>query len=656
MAEEEEKPESEVLKSIKDKLAELEDMQLVNKLDIINVKNELDRASLTGGPSETSEKLEELSRLVEKSEKLKTAEKLVEELQELKSELGKGAPAGTGSMNLDPLRREIEDLRSKVAELQRTRASASGKKVEAPELQELRERTGRLEGRMKELSEMKGRIPQTEKVPSGIPKNILDRMGDIEKLSSRIESLRSQLEMQKTMISGLEKKGAPVPGPVPKELEERLNRLESGVSEMSVRHEPELPDDIVYRVKMLEEAVGDEKPRTVIAKPAKALLDRLDRLEGNMKELEAIKSRAAGKKEKAPDVEEVKSMLESIKTQVMQQGNELLDLKSLKGADSFMKIDEMREQLDKIKSHISEIEGSALKAGMAPDALEELRHLKGQFPVEEFHELKKRMNAIEQKLERLGSLAKGLKPIELPDGNFRAGGGASKQHEARIQELEKLVGEGVSGKRFKALEKRMDEMREWLPEYIANDIEHRIDDFRKVLQTKVSEVSDLKEEIIEHTIEQLLAQPGHVSKILGEKIKKQNDEIQQRLARLENIVRPSDAKLTTLLRDLDEAKRELEKEKQVLKEMQEKNRMDVESIVIDLKALNTKLSSLERTSREGGAALSVGVLRDIEILKTKADWLESTIHKFDLSEIHQKIDELEERVYSSRNYSPHVIE
>ena len=49
-------------------------------------------------------------------------------------------------------------------------------------------------------------------------------------------------------------------------------------------------------------------------------------------------------------------------------------------------------------------------------------------------------------------------------------------------------------------------------------------------------------------------------------------------------------------------------------------------------------------------------MRDIEILKTKADWLESTVNKFDLREIHEKIEELEEKLKSHRGYSPIVLE
>lgn len=676
MTEESEKPESDVLKAIHDKLMELEDLQLVNKLDIINMKNELDKASLTGGPShETTEQAEELARLIEKSDNLKKGEKLVKELEELKSTLGKGRllDAGKARANLDAITGEIGILKEKVSGLERKRGVAPSGKIDDTGLDELRKRITKLESAKpeepdleaptktrKDVAEIKKTLSDLGKFPkAGIPKNIIDRISDIENISSDIESLRSQLDKQETIVSSLEKKGVPVPGPIPKELEERLNRLESGAGE---RHEGDVPEDMMDRVKMLEAAVAEDegKPKTVIAKPAKALLDRLGKLEEHMTTLDAIKDRVgkadSEKRGKPGNVEELKNMLENIKATMLDQGKEILDLKSVeKGTQNLIDLDEMKNELDSIKSQMSVIEEKAVKVGMAPDALEELRRLKGEFPVEEYHELKKRMTAIEQELDKLAKLAGGLKPIELPKEGAH-GLGPSKALAEKVKELEKLVGEGVSGKRFKSLEKRLEEMREWLPEYIANDIDHRIDDFRKELNTKVQEVNELKEEMIEHTIEQLLAQPGHVSKLLGDRIKKQLDGLEEKVNKLDNIVKPSGAKLTTLLRDFDEAKREMEKEKDVLKNMQENNKNETESLSIELKALNTRIDSFDKSVKGMESVGISDVMRDLEILKTKADWLESTIHKLDLTQIYQRMDEIEEMMHSQRGYSPHVIE
>ncbi len=676
MAEENEKQESDVLKAIHDKLTELEDLQLVNKLDIINVKNELDRTSLTGGAShETNEQSEELA---EKSENLQKAEKLVKELEELKSAFKKGKlpDAGKSSVNLDAVTGEIEALKEKVGGLEKRRGVTPSGKIPDASLDEMRKRIDRLESAKPsesktampadlrdDVAEIKEKISGLEKLPKmeGTPANVLEKISEIEEISSDIESLRSQLDEQKTLLSSLEKR-KPSAGAVPNDLEEKINRMEeeiSGLEKDKTASQPGVPHDISDRIKMLEAAVADEtgRPHVVEAKPAKALLDRISRLEDKISALDGSKGKAgettvAGNA--SPDgIEEVKNMLENIKASLMDQGNEIADLKSVKkGTQNLIDMDAMKGELDSIKSQISVIEENAVKSGMAPDALEELRNLKGQFPIEEYHDLKKRMTAIEGELEELGKLAGGLKPIELPkEGD--SGMGPSKALENKVREIEKLVGEGVSGKRFKDLEKRQEEMREWLPEYIANDIDHRIDEFRTELKNKVQEVNELKEDMIEQTIEQLLAQPGHVSKLLGEKFKKQLDEMQQKLSKMENDVKPSGAKLTTLLRDFDESKRDIEKEKEALKGMQENNRKEMESLAIELRALNTRIDSFDKS---GKGTENVGVTRDMEILKTKTDWLESTIHKLDLNQIYQKIDELEQMMHSHRGYSPQVIE
>ncbi|MCK4714519.1 MAG: hypothetical protein KAT35_03015, partial [Candidatus Aenigmarchaeota archaeon] len=75
-----------------------------------------------------------------------------------------------------------------------------------------------------------------------------------------------------------------------------------------------------------------------------------------------------------------------------------------------------------------------------------------------------------------------------------------------------------------------------------------------------------------------------------------------------------------------------------------------------LKALNTRIDSFDKSVKGMESVGISDVMRDLEILKTKADWLESTIHKLDLTQIYQRMDEIEEMMHSQRGYSPHVIE
>ncbi len=72
----------EKLNTVSSKLAELEDLQLVNKLDIINLKNEIEKLRLTVSvPSpEALERINELGRIVENVEVFKKLKKLAENI------------------------------------------------------------------------------------------------------------------------------------------------------------------------------------------------------------------------------------------------------------------------------------------------------------------------------------------------------------------------------------------------------------------------------------------------------------------------------------------------------------------------------------------------------------------------------------------------
>lgn len=628
MAEEQEKPE--LLKAVYDKLAELEDLQLVNKLDIINMKNELDKASLTGGPSpELADKLAELAKIAEKSENIKKAGELVEQLQKLKEELTGKAPADSSAAQarLDTIASEIQKLKGKISSLEKRPAASPPRKGGGLEdmvkrikkLETIRPHEADLEvppDIRNELTELRKKVDAIGNLPKSVPKNILERMKDIGSLSSEIERLRRELDAQKSAMKSIK--------------------------------QPAEPDEIKERIEMLEAAVGSGKKQAEAHVP-KGLDKKIERLE---KRLEKLQERQ--EKKESGSVDEAKSMLESLKTQVMEQGKELLDIKADKsGTQNLEDIDNMRLDLEEMKARIGEIEEKAARIGVAPDALEEMRKFKGEFPLEEFHELKKKVDALEKKNEELKVLASGLKPIDVPSSG-KGDSSRFKEMENRIRSLERLVGDGMNEERFKTLEKKLEEMREWLPEYISTDVKHKLDDFRKEVEEKLKELDDVKTDVVQNTIDQLLAQPQNVSRLLGEKLQKQVTDLQDKVKQIDSVVRPSEAKLTTVLRDLDEAKRQLEKEREALRDMEKKNAKDIEELSIELKALNSRLDS------HSGAPVKAqdlsGIIRDIEILKTKADWLESTVHKFDLKQVHEKIEELEDRLSEHRTQTPLVIE
>ncbi len=591
---EEPTPQSDVVKAINDRLAELEDLQLVNKLDIINVKNELDKASLSGGPSsDDMDKVGELRELVEKSDKLKKAEKLADDLEAMRDQLEGAKRADTGK-----LKNQIEDITAEMAKI-RERMSAmdkapaqKGGKVPSGELSEIKERISKLEtakpGEIdlevpeeirEEISRINEKIAGLEKPASGAPaapKEILDKIGVIDEISSRIEQMSSSLQDQGTRLSGLETSMTKAPA-------------KGGKGAAAT-------DLLVSRIDLLEKKITEISK----AKPAPA------------------------KAQKAPQAP----------------------------ADD-SKLDELSKDLMMIKQRVDTIEASK-PSGVSKADIEKL---KASVPSADMSAVRGRMDKLETDLSKLAKLAMALKPIELPATEARAG--VPKELQAKIKELESAIGSGVGEERFRTLEKRMDEMRQWLPEYIETNVKKKLEDLSRGVSEKVVEVERLKEEMVSSTIEQLLAQPATVNKMLGEKLQKRIDDMEGKVKEMGTFVKPSDAKLTSLLKEIEDMRKDMDELRKVMKATRSVSGEELEDMGIELKALNTRIISLESSTRGIETSGVSGVMRDLEILKTKADWLESTIHKLDLDKIHAKIDELENtsRMNSqSSGMAPIIIE
>ncbi|MFH0956557.1 MAG: hypothetical protein V1813_01700 [Candidatus Aenigmatarchaeota archaeon] len=558
-----------VIKAISDKLAELEDLQLVNKLDIINVKNELDKSSLSGGPSVGDmEKISELRELVSKSDKLRKSERIASEIEEMKAQFDKIKKLDSAGLRHDfeSLSKEFEELKGRVSSTEKKGAREKGAKLASPDLEELRQRIGKLESAhpsdidleipeeiREELSKIRGKVSALEKSK---PSASADRMEKVDELSGRIASLIKAIEEQRERITGLE---SSLSAPAPAGKKGKALKVAS------------VPPVIVGRLDRLEKAIAGMRP-------------------------------AAGKA----------------------------------SAGAQEKIAPLKDELSALKSKVEGLEKKSLKIPV-PATAKASAGAQGQG----LSEMRERMERIEKGLENASKLAMNLRPIEMPASQGVPK--ASRELELKIKDLEKMVGSGVGEVRFRAVEKKIDDIREWLPEYIDNKVEKKLSDIDHKVGGKVKEMESLKKEMIDSTIEQMLAQPSTVGKMLGEKIRKQVGDMQEKLKKFDSIVKPSDAKLTSLLRDIADTQKEIGRMREDMKGFKSVGRDELQDMGIEIKALATRLNSVHATaSAKGGESSDVSsVLRDLEILKTKSDWLESTVHKLDLEKIYAKIDELE---------------
>ena len=79
------------MKSIRDELEEIKDLQLVSKLDIINLKNEIDQLKFTvlSLPPDADKKINELVDLSNKIENIKNLKAILDDINNLKSRIQK---------------------------------------------------------------------------------------------------------------------------------------------------------------------------------------------------------------------------------------------------------------------------------------------------------------------------------------------------------------------------------------------------------------------------------------------------------------------------------------------------------------------------------------------------------------------------------------
>ena len=176
-----------IMKTIRDKLAELEDLQLVNKLDIINMKNEVDKLSLTSasGP-ETAEKLSQLKELAEKADTFKKVAKadmdaVRAKRAELESARMPAAPAGKGAppKEVEETRKKMDELEKRISGMPAAKPGEAGGK----EIEKLWQKMGELE--------KKG--PSTAPTaPSGVPEDISREINAINKKLSELERAKPQ--------------------------------------------------------------------------------------------------------------------------------------------------------------------------------------------------------------------------------------------------------------------------------------------------------------------------------------------------------------------------------------------------------------------------------------------------------------------------------
>ncbi|MBN2330958.1 MAG: hypothetical protein JXC85_04015 [Candidatus Aenigmarchaeota archaeon] len=588
------------------------------------------------------------------------------DIESLKASLqaGKGAPAAGVPARV---RSDLAALDARVAKLESgpARAPASQAPKLSADIQAKLKRVEELSADIRSIKAMvaspaaKGRGKAAGKSPPAMPSDLLKRIRAIEASLVKLDMLKPGMKETKAAVLKLERQVARLaqkePGPSVEEVESMLENVRSSMTEQG-KEILDLHEQESKRVEKQAKKIGMiEKKLSEAAFEDKANAGELDEIRAELQVMKA--TIPAG----LPEPEKLRSLLgefAAIRSRLDDLEKAAGERGSATGGSE--RLDSLADDIGVLKTKVEGMERTVAGAGLAPEAMEELRGLKGQFPIEEFATMKDRMSELEEKLAKTSKLAAGLKPIELPDMAGQRGGKASPALEKKVEGLEKIIGEGVTPARLRELETRLEEMKSRLPAEIGRGTDAKLDELREQMESKLHELADVKKAIVESSIDELLAQPANLGKLIDKKLLDDVRDLKKAVEKLSGRSAYPDSKLASILKESDDRERELEKLKAKVKDLEETAGRGFEEFETELKAMTSKLGSVHGSVKGMEEAGTAGVMRDLEILKTKAEWLESTVQKFDLKPIYEKIEELETRLSASGRgeggYAPIVIE
>ena len=387
---------AEYLKNIEDAVSSIKDMQNVLELDVINLKNEIEKMKLISSspiPPEIQKNIVELEHIAKDADMFKKWQKTVDEVKFLRERVmgmkGGRPSAQVPSDEIQELKKQISDLRAKVL------LKPGAKPPEADDLKRAIEENSRVINSLK------------ESIPSGkISSPALNRLKDI------VDENRKSIENLKLIIdSRHHTEIIPKAGEIRKVIEENRKvseEVKKGIKKIASGDSSTLNARVTELIEMVEgnkKAIEDLKVRVIKAE-SKAGAGLPERMEDEIEELRGLLFSKLG---------ELNVKTGKIKTD---------ELKKM--------IIENREAMEKLKERVY-----AQKTD------------KSEFPLP----LKDRLEALEKKLENLAKIidkTKGMKPIKVPEGMELGGEKPSAAIKKRIDTMKTKLDDLL--KRTKTLE------------------------------------------------------------------------------------------------------------------------------------------------------------------------------------------------------------
>ena len=405
-------------KDIMDKLSSIEDLQNLTQLDVINLKNEIEKIKLVSPspvPPDIQEKIVELEKIANHVDILKKWKQTVEEVKFLRSKVMKAPPSRDTDETKKIATNEMEEMRKEIEEVKKELRTP---RAEGKEMEEMR----------KEIEEVRSEL-RTKKLPTP-PKP--DETEKIEEIRKEIEDVRNELSTKK------------LPPPTPpidvinlrKTIEDNRKTIENLKSMISEKPEKGLPNlgaikKMINENRKLVEDLRTKVQESLSVVPAEThgeletLHNEITKLESEVKRLKEEKPAVVGLKGEPKD-EPPKSEIDFLRKEIFAKLEDLNMKFGMKGSEELKNaIDANRMSVEKLKSIIYgkevDMDGVIKEINKNRRFIEEMKDAvmgkTGKVMLPPEPELRKKMLQVEQRIESLGrklDKMNRIKPIKIP--------------------------------------------------------------------------------------------------------------------------------------------------------------------------------------------------------------------------------------------------
>jgi chromosome segregation ATPase len=335
-------------------------------------------------------------------------------------------------------------------------------------------------------------------------------------------------------------------------------------------------------------------------------------------------------------------------------------------------VEENKRSLEILKSQIENISTTKTKKFTIPDTISD-----------------KKATELEQKIINIENRINSLKPIRLPENikDITPPQTASKESRDDIKKIDFKFQE--ISKRIDTLENSKtdsDKIRNEIRNLIENemkrlkltDVRARAEEFRKredELKKLISQGNTIKmladKSGVKQFDEKINSLSDKIKTVLenfDKKINNMEDNLKNLMAASENskksmesvkkdieMIRkgPVEANMKELEKDIY---REFERVNSNIKNILEKSREDAEKIEIEMKTIKNQFEGLKKVENELKKMDTSNIIKDIEAVKSKQEFMEKNMEKMSTEPIHDRMEEIEAAIKRMKITSPIIIE